>query len=359
MKLSSPRRLAGFLALPVVAALLFSACGSDDESGSDDGGGDTGGGELTGSVVVSGSSTVEPISALVGEAFVEENPDVSITVEGPGTGDGFKKFCAGETDISDASRPIKDEEIGLCEEAGIEYIEIPVAYDALSVITNSGNDEVSCLTFEDLYGLVGPESDDVSTWAEAKDITATSDLPDAELEIFAPGQESGTYDSFVELALGDITEERLGEEPEKATRSFGGLADDNQIIEGIQSSDTSFGWVGFAFADQADVKKLEVDGGDGCVAPSSETVEDGTYPLSRTLYIYVNAAKAEENPAVAAFVDFYLENGATFVEEADYINLDEETAAAASTTWEERTTGSGEPSGGSTESTETTTTTAG
>ena len=343
MRLTPNRRLARLLTLPIALAMVLTACGGGDESGGD--------GELSGSVTVSGSSTVEPITSLVGEAFKEENPDVSVTVNGPGTGDGFKLFCAGETDISDASRPIKEEEAALCAEAGIDYVEIPVAFDALSVITNADNDGVDCLTLEDLYGLVGQESDDVDTWAKANDVTATSDQPDDELEIFAPGQESGTYDSFVELALKDLTEERLGEGTEKATRTFGGLADDNQIIEGIQSSDTSFGWVGFAFADQAEVKKLEIDSGKGCVAPSAETVVDGTYPLARTLYIYVNTARAEEEPAVAAFVDYFLDNGTTYVEEADYIVLDDDTASTAKSNWDNRGSGSG--------SDETTTTAAG
>jgi phosphate transport system substrate-binding protein len=330
----SGRRTA-YLALPLAAALLLGACGGDDSS-SDDSSSDD---DLSGSLQVSGSSTVEPITSLVGEAFAEENSGVEIVVEGPGTGDGFQKFCAGETDISDASRPIKDEEAALCEEGGIEYVEIPVAFDALSVVTNSANDAVECLTLEDLYGLVGPESE-AETWAEAAEWGATSDLPDAPLEIFAPGQESGTYDSFAELALADVAEAR-GYEGEEVTRTFPGLADDNQIISGIQGSDTSFGWVGFAFADQADVKKLEIDGGEGCVAPSAETVEDGTYPLSRTLYIYVKTNDLAENAALRAFVDFYLAEGSTFVEEADYINLDEATATQASDAWAAATEAAG------------------
>jgi phosphate transport system substrate-binding protein len=333
LKLTPTGRWTTLLAVPLAGALLLGACGGDD----DDASGSGGDSELSGEILVSGSSTVEPITSLVGESFFEENPGVDVVVEGPGTGDGFKKFCAGETDISDASRQIKDEEIALCEEAGIEYVEIPVAYDAISVITSSNNDAVECLTFEDQYGLVGPESNDVGTWADAKEITATSDLPDAPIEIFAPGEESGTFDSYVELVLEDLTAERLGEDYDgPPTRDYGGLADDNQIIAGIQSTDTSYGWVGFAFADLADVKKLEVDGGDGCVAPSAETVEDGTYPISRTLYIYVSKNKLEGNDALAAFVDFYLDNP-DFVTEADYINLDEATADEARTAWDEAT----------------------
>lgn len=176
--------------------------------------------------------------------------------------------------------------------------------------------------------------------------------PDAPFKIYAPGQESGTYDSFWELAIKKTAEEKLGKEKaeEKKLRTFGGLADDNEIIRGIQSADTSFGWVGFAFADQADVAKIKVDGGEGCVEPSAATVADGTYPLSRTLYIYVNTAKAQGSKALQAFVSYYLENGGEFVEEADYVQLPEADATKATEAWEQVLSGS---------SAEATTTTAG
>ncbi len=311
-------------------SLLAAACGGDSESG---GGSASTGADLTGAVFATGSSTVEPITALAGESFNAENPGVDITVEGPGTGDGFKKFCAGEADIANASRKIKDEEVQLCKDAGVEYVELAVASDALTVVTNVDNTAVSCLKLEDLYGLVGPESDGVATWSQASQFGATSQLPDAELKIFAPGQESGTYDSFVELALSKITEERLGEDPPKETRTFGGLADDNEIIRGIQSSPTSFGWVGFAFAEQAEVREIEVDGGEGCVAPSAETVADGSYPLSRTLYIYVNTAKAAASPALQAFVTYYLDNDEQFVTEAGYVALPADQLEASKAAW--------------------------
>ena len=325
-------RLVVALVATAALSLLAVACGGDSESGGGSGS-ESGGGDLTGTIFATGSSTVEPITALVGESFNAENPGVDITVEGPGTGDGFKKFCAGEADISDASRKIKDEEIELCKAAGVEYVELAVASDALTVVTNVDNTAVSCLTLEDLYGLVGPESDSVATWAQASQFGATSQLPDAELKIFAPGQESGTYDSFVELALAKITEERLGEDPPKETRTFGGLADDNEIIRGIQSSPTSFGWVGFAFAEQAEVGEIQVDGGEGCVAPSAETVSDGTYPLSRTLYIYVNQAKAQASPALQAFVTYYLANADQFVAEAGYVPLPADQLEASTAAW--------------------------
>lgn len=323
-------RLVAAVMVTATLSLFAAACSSDSESGNGSGSTDT---ELSGAIFATGSSTVEPITALVGESFNAENPGVDITVEGPGTGDGFKKFCAGEADIADASRKIKDEEVELCKSAGVEYVELAVASDALTVVTNSANTAVACLKLEDLYGLVGPESDGVAKWSDAAQFGATTPLPDAELKIFAPGQESGTYDSFVELALSKITEERLGEDPPKETRTFGGLADDNEIIRGIQSSPTSFGWVGFAFAEQSDVGEIQVDGGEGCVAPTPETVADGSYPLSRTLYIYVNQAKATASPALQAFVTYYLENAEQFSTEAGYVALPAEQLAASQAAW--------------------------
>jgi phosphate transport system substrate-binding protein len=323
-------RLVAAVVATAALSLVAVACGGDSESGSGSGSADA---DLTGAIFATGSSTVEPITALAGESFNADNPGVDITVEGPGTGDGFKKFCAGEADIADASRKIKDEEVQLCKDAGVEYVELAVASDALTVVTNAENTAVACLKLEDLYGLVGPESDSVAKWSDAAQFGATTPLPDAELKIFAPGQESGTYDSFVELALEGITEERLGEDPPKATRTFGGLADDNEIIRGIQSSPTSFGWVGFAFAEQSDVGAIAIDAGEGCVSPTAETVADGTYPLSRTLYIYVNTAKASSSPALQAFVTYYLDNAEQFSTEAGYVALPADQLEASQAAW--------------------------
>ncbi|MDZ4825716.1 MAG: phosphate ABC transporter substrate-binding protein PstS family protein [Actinomycetota bacterium] len=331
------------MALLAVFALVLAACGGDDDDTSE--GAD--GGDLSGEIVVSGSSTVEPISSLVGELFSGENPDVAVRVDGPGTGDGFQLFCAGETDISNASRAIKDEEIALCEENGIEYVELQVAIDGLTVITNPANDAVTCLSFEQLYGLVGPESEGFDNWSAANELVTEiggeGDLPDAPLDITAPGEESGTYDSFIELALVPIAEARLEagaitEDQVETTRpDYSSQANDNAIIEGISGSDTSLGWVGFAFADlnSDSVKSLEVDGGDGCIAPNAETIADGTYPISRPLFIYVNTAKATENAAVAAYVDFYLSDvGYGAVAEADYVQLDDAAWQETVSTWD-------------------------
>jgi phosphate transport system substrate-binding protein len=315
-------------------ALLGAACG---ESG--DGGG--GGGEaLTGSIFISGSSTVEPISSLVAELFAEENPDVQITVEGPGTGDGFELFCNGETDISDASRPIEEEEIEACEANGIEYTELEVAIDGMAVLTSPANDAVTCLSFQDLYALLGPESEGFENWSDANDLGAevggSGDYPDAPLVVTAPGEESGTFDSFVELALEGIAEER-GQEA--TTRpDYTSSANDNVIVDGIAGTDTSLGWVGFSFYEQNQdvVKAIEVDGGEGCVAPTFETISGGTYPLSRSLYIYVNNAKAAESEAVTTFVDFYMTDTGlrTAVEEVAYVTLPDDRVEATRSAWE-------------------------
>jgi phosphate transport system substrate-binding protein len=314
-------------------ALLATACG-----GSDDGGG--GNEALTGSIFISGSSTVEPVSSLVAELFAEENPDVEITVEGPGTGDGFELFCNGETDVSDASRAIEEDEIEACAANGIEYTELEVAIDGMAVLTSPANDAVTCLSFPDLYALLGPESEGVDSWSDANDLGAevggSGDYPDVPLVVTAPGEESGTYDSFVELALEGIAEER-GQDA--TTRpDYQASANDNVIIDGIAGTDTSLGWVGFSFYEQNQevVKALEVDGGEGCVAPTFESISDGSYPLSRSLYIYVNNAKAAESEALATFVDFYMTDTGllTAVQEVAYVTLPDDRIEATRTTWE-------------------------
>jgi phosphate transport system substrate-binding protein len=323
--------------------LALAACGNGGAAASNDDGGS--GGEI----FVSGSSTVEPITNRVAEAYAEENADFAYTVEGPGTGDGFALFCNGETDISDASRPISEEEIAACDESGIEYVELLVAYDGLSVVTSADNPDVDCLSFLDLYALLGPESEGFDSWSDANDLAAElgaeygteygeshAPYPDAPLSPTAPGEESGTFDSFVEIALADIAEAR-GVEP--TTRAdYTASANDNVIIEGIAGSPSSLGWVGLAFASEAEgVRSLEVDGGAGCVAPSDASVADESYPISRPLFIYPNLAAVEENPAVAPFVDFYLSSeGLALAGEVGYVVLTEEQGQSTREAWEGR-----------------------
>jgi phosphate transport system substrate-binding protein len=318
------------VAAVVAVALVSAACSSKKNTGSG----------LSGSVVVSGSSTVQPISSLVAQLFSEENPGVSIKVDGPGTGDGFALFCKGETDISDASRPIKDEEKAECDKNGISYTELEIALDGITVMTNPANSTVSCLTKADLYALVGPESQNFDNWSDAnaldKALGGKGTFPDAPLDITAPGEESGTYDAFIELALKDIATER-GKPDDQTRPDYQSSPNDNVIIQGIEGSDSSFGWVGFAYAEEnaGGVKELEVDGGDGCVGPSRETIADGSYPLSRSLYIYVNDAKAKSNEAVKAYVDFYMQQLKDAVEQSGYVDLPDERIAATQQKWEQ------------------------
>ncbi len=300
------------------------------------------GGSVAGAIVVSGSSTVEPISFGVAEAFKELNPDFNAEVTGPGTGDGFKRFCAGETDISNASRKIKDEEAQLCADAGIEYVELKVAIDGMSVLTSVNNTAVACLSFPDIYALIGPESTGFAKWSDgaaiAMELGSNTTLPDADLVITGPGEESGTFDSFVELAIAKIAEAR-GQEP-NTRPDYTASANDNAIIDGIAGSDTSLGWVGFAFAEENKDKVNEIavakEANGECVAPTAETIADGSYPLSRALYIYVNKAKAAENAAVSAYVDYYLADGtiASVLETVPYVNLTPEALAESRSAWE-------------------------
>lgn len=335
------RSRSGKLASVVVTLMLVAAaCGGGSDNGA-----------ASGEVVVSGSSTVEPISARNVEKFNEDNPDVAIGVDGPGTGDGFEIFCNGESDISDASRPIKDEEIETCEGNGIEFVELFIARDALSVITSPEND-VECLSFLDLYALLGPESEGFDSWSDANDLAGELEgalgaefgeshapYPDEDLVVTAPGEESGTFDSFVELALEGIADERGVDATTRA--DYQASASDNVIIEGIAGSPSSLGWVGFAFVSGNDsVKAVPVDSGGGCVAPAADTVNDGTYGLARPLFIYVNKANAEENPSLEAYVDFYMsDDGIASASEVGYVALTADELAATREAWESRTVG--------------------
>ena len=329
----SIRKLA---ALVAVLALLAAACGGDDDGGD---GADGGDGDST-TLTISGSSTVEPITARVGEAFNAANPGVGITVEGPGTGDGFRRFCAGETEVSDASRPIKDSEAQDCADTGINYVELKVAFDGLTVMTAPENDAVACLDFADLYALIGPESEGFNNWSDANDLGAElggshSPYPDAPLVITAPGEESGTYDTFVEFVIEDLAEERGQDAAARA--DYQASANDNVIVENIAGNPTSLGWVGYAFfVENADtLKAIDIDGGDGCVTPTDASIADGSYPLSRALYIYVNTDKAAENSALGDFVDYYLsDEGLAAVGDAGYVDLPASEIQATRDAWE-------------------------
>lgn len=311
--------------LAVFAALAFvlAACG-----GGSDGAGSSGTSPSSGaaSIAISGSSTVEPISARVGQAFDAANPGLSTTVEGPGTGDGFARFCNGETDISDASRPIKDSEAEACTAAGVEYVELHIATDGITVMTNPANGAVTCLNFADLYALTGPESEGFEKWSDANSLDAelggTGSFPDADLVVVGPGEESGTYDTYVEFVIKKLSEERGQEDATRA--DYDASANDNVIVQGIEGNDTSLGWVGFAFYEenQDKIKAIEVDGGNGCVAPTTDTIASFEYPLSRPLFIYIKTNDLSTKPALVDFVDYYLsDEGLANVASAGYVQL--------------------------------------
>ncbi len=305
------------LVVAVSVALVASACGGYSDSGGP-----------SGELFISGSSTVEPVSVRVQELFNDINPDVYIAVDGPGTGDGFALFCSGETDISNASRAIKDSEAAQCAANGISYAELQVGIDGLAVMTNSANDAVECVSFADLYALTGPEATGSGSWADANAVSAelggAGNLPDLPLDIFGPGEESGTFDTFVELVIEHPAQERGQLATTRPDYSPSG--DDNVILQGITGADTSLGWVGSAFASNVDgVKLLAVDDGEsGCVGATPEAIASGDYPLSRPLFIYVNSDKADTSPALRAYVDFYVADGLDqAVGEVGYVALTE------------------------------------
>jgi phosphate transport system substrate-binding protein len=333
-------RWARMLAGLAVLALVSAACG-------DDGGGDEdpSSAGLTGSVDISGSSTVQPISTAVAELFNETNPDVQIKVDGPGTGDGFELFCQGEIDIADASRPIDEEdEVSVCDEAGIEFVELEVALDGITVMVNAAS-PIGCLSTADLYAIFGPESGEISSTDDANELSrevgGEGTMPSQDLEVTAPGEESGTYDAFIDLAGIEDTalEHGVAEDAAPALRSnYQSSPNDNVIIQAMEESPNAIGFVGFAFAESAGdaVKEVEIDAGDGCVAPTTETIADATYPLSRSLFIYPNTQTAAESEALKGYVDYYLteEGLVNAVELARYVPLPADRQDATRSAWE-------------------------
>ena len=331
--------------------VMLAACGGDDGTSTSAG---SEASRLSGTINISGSSTVAPITTRAKEKFNEQESGVSINVDGPGTGDGFVLFCKGETDISDASRPIKKAEADDCKAAGIDFIELKVAIDGMAVMTHPGNNAVTCLSLPDLYALIGPESKGKKKWSDtqalAKELGSNVTYPTASLDIYGPGEESGTYDSFVELAIEPIGKKRLEagkikKGDEKTTRpDYASSGDDNIIIQGIEGSKSSLGWVGYSYAqEQGDkVKKLQLskEPGGECIAPTDESISSAKYPLSRFLYIYVNAAREKANPAIGKFVDYYLSDaGISSVTDVKYVSLASSDLDATRSVWSARTTG--------------------
>ena len=303
------------LAAAGVMALGVTACGDDDES-EGGGGGGGGGGDLSGNIRIDGSSTVQPFAEAAAELFSEENPGVKLTVGGAGTGDGFEKFCRGETQISDASRAIEEDETKLCSQGKVKPVEVPVANDGITVVTNKSL-KVDCITTGQLEKVFGKG-------AKATNLSqAGGNLPDQELALFTPGTESGTFDFF--------TEQINGEEGVQRTSGIQTSADDNVLVTGVSGEDGGFGYFGFSFYDQNKDKlnAVAVDGGSGCVTPSVETIQSGEYkPLSRPLFMYPSEA-ALKKPEVKAFLDYVAENYAEIAEVAKIVPMNEEQASKA------------------------------
>lgn len=271
---------------------------------------------LRGTIEIDGSSTVYPITEAVAEEFGKKNPRVNITVGISGTGGGFKRFAAGETDISDASRPIKNKEDKLCDEANIQYIEIPVAYDGLSIVVNKRNYWVDHLTVDELKEIF-LANHAAKSWSDVR-----SDWPDIPIQIFSPGTDSGTFDYFKEVVAGKTGSIRA---------DMSVSEDDNVLVRGVTGSEGAIGFFGCAYYfENADkLKVVPIDGGDGPVVPNEKTIANGTYaPFSRPLFIYVNSRSAKKRE-VREFVSFYLEHASELAAEVGYVGLPESVYAQA------------------------------
>jgi phosphate transport system substrate-binding protein len=292
--------------IAVGLAFVVAACGDDDN----------GDGKLQGNIRIDGSSTVGPLTEIAAELFREDNPDVKITVGISGTGGGFEKFCAGETDISDASRSIEDDEKSSCSKKNITYDEIQVANDGIAVVVNPENDWAKCLTTDELK-KIWDRGSKVNSWNEVR-----SDFPDDSMKLFGPGTDSGTFDFFTDKINGEEGRSRSDYSPSE---------DDNVTLQGVAGDKGNLGYFGLSYAvENTDkVKVVQVDGGDGCVTPDNDTVQDGSYkPLSRALFIYPSE-DALKRAEVREFVKFYVDNQEQISEQAKFVPLTAEQAQAA------------------------------
>src|ERR671919_1217517 len=322
--------------MPVLAlSLVLAACGGSA-------GGESGGGQVSGTINIEGSSTVQPITQAAAELFRQENPDARISVGGSGTSDGFEAFCQGDTQISDASRPIDvAEEVPVCEENGVEYIEIPVAYDGISVVVNKqGNDWAKDITSEELKKIWEPAAEGkITKWSQVR-----SDWPDRPLNLYGPGTESGTYEFFNETIVANEEEVSRQSDVEMSE-------DDNVLVQGVSGDANALGYFGFSYYENNldTLRALAVDG----VKPGEDSIRSGEYLLSRPLFIYVSTDALKNNEAVKPFVDFYVapENLDRLVKAAKYVTMPASLEEEARAQWEDRTTGTvfdkdGEPKGG-------------
>ena len=307
-----------FVLASLAGALAVAACGSDTTNGTPSGpsAGEAGGvqqrAQLKGTIEIDGSSTVAPLTEAVAEDFRSVAPDVLVNVGISGSGGGFKRFVAGETDVSDASRHIREEEAATAAENGIEYYEFLVGLDGLSVLVNPENDFVDCMTIEQLNMIWKPEST-VSKWSDLD-----PSWPDRRINLYGPGTDSGTFDYFTEEVNGEAKLSRA---------DYTASEDDNVLVQGISGDRNALGYFGFAYysANADKLKLVEIDNGNGCVVPTVETIADGTYsPLSRPLFIYVNKERAQQRAELRSFVEFYMENGAQLAEEIGYVPLTHE-----------------------------------
>ena len=299
----------------IPAALLLAACGGTN---TDAEGSASAPAASSSEIRIDGSSTVAPLSAAAGELFKAENADVNVSVGTSGTGGGFKKFCAGETDISNASRAIKDEEAAECAAAGIEFTEIVVANDALTIVVNKENDWATCLTVEELNKMWAPEAEGtITSWSQIR-----AGFPDVLLDLYGAGTDSGTFDYFTKAINGEEGASRTDYNPTE---------DDNVTVQGVEGAQGALGYFGLSYYEENmdKLKAVEIDGGAGCVAPSIETAQGGTYaPLSRPLFIYVSKAAAAR-PEVLAFAEFFVANDEAITTKALFVPLSPEQVTAA------------------------------
>jgi phosphate transport system substrate-binding protein len=283
-------------AIVLLGLFALAACGGDDNGGS------------SASISADGSSTVGPLATAAAERFRQDNPDARITVGIAGTGGGFERFCRGETDLSNASRPIDEEEMAACSEQGIEYTQLQVANDALTVVVNAENDWAECLTVEQLKEIWGPNSQ-VDNWNDVD-----PNFPDQPIQLYGPGTDSGTFDYF--------TDEINGEEG--ASRSdYSASEDDNVIVRGVMGETGGLGYFGFSYFEenQDSLKAVAIDSGGGCITPSAETAQSGEYkPLSRPLFTYVKTASLEKE-GVRDFLTFWLDNAVDITEAARFVPM--------------------------------------
>ena len=308
-----------------VLAFGLGACGDDEEGGSVEG--PSG---LSGTIAIDGSSTVQPFAEAAAELFNEENSDVDVTVGAAGTSGGFEKFCAGETDISNASRPIDEaEEVPVCEKEGVDFTEVQVAIDGLSVVTGPGL-EISCLTTDQLAMLWSDET--VTNYSDLGDDAETGEpLPDVEVSLYGPGTDSGTFDYFTDVING---------EEGKSRSDYQASEDDNQLVSGVAGDDAGLAYFGFTFYEQSadQLNLVSVDGGEGCVEPNAETIQSGEYkPLSRPLFMYPSGqslSDSENGEAVTGFMQFIVDNYDTIAEAALYVPMDETQAEEAASALE-------------------------